>query len=341
MDKENTTMKNDTSTPRGGGDNTSQVISIPQDHHSAGISERTWNIFQKILDAPSLYPERQRKPREQRFDDLMRWLKKYRYINGSYNEYGMDIVGFENEDEYVEHYTGHLEAFKTYQFYRMKNSIIPRPLNAVLSDDKFVFSSYMESVCPGIVPKTFLYVHQGGKVAVKPGIFTDALAAIKELPDGKYVCKPTLGQCGRNIIIITVKHHHFTLNNGLTVDDIKKGFEKEPYIIQEFLVQHKLMEKLNPSSVNTLRIITTKFNHSSHLFTAMVRAGTTDSLVDNAAAGGTFIGIDFDSGKLQKYGCYHDKPRETRHPVSGISYEGYQIPFWKESLELVKYLHIF
>lgn len=74
--------------------------------------------------------------------------EKYRYLNSSYNECGMDVKGFNQWDEYVDHHCGHLEAFKHYQYYTVKKSLIPRPLNAVLSDDKFIFSSFISSI-PG------------------------------------------------------------------------------------------------------------------------------------------------------------------------------------------------
>ena len=99
------------------------------------------------------------------------------------------------------------------------------------------------------------------------------------------------------------------------------------------------MRLLNPSSVNTIRITTTRFNSEAHLFTAIVRIGVTNSLVDNAAAGGTCVGVDIETGKLMKYGYYHNRPKELLHPVSGIVYEGYQIPFWEEAVKLVKFLH--
>lgn len=129
------------------------------------------------------------------------------------------------------------------------------------------------------------------------------------------------------------------MNQELDEKGLKELFKKEPYIIQEYLLQHPTMSKLNPSSVNTIRVTTTKFNANPHLFTAIARIGVTNTLVDNAVAGGTCVGVDCETGKLMKYGCYHSKAKETTHPVSGIEYEGYQIPYWSEIVEIVKYLH--
>lgn len=187
--------------------------------------------------------------------------------------------------------------------------------------------------------KTILYIHRGGKVGIGPGLYRDAIEAMGGLPNGQYVCKPTLGQCGRDIIIARIENGNVSFANEEAEDSFHAGTAKEPYIVQEFIVQHESMKALNPTSVNTVRINTTRFNQNSHYFVSMVRIGVTDALVDNAAAGGTCVGVDFETGRLMKYGCYHSKPRETHHPITGIKYENYQIPYWTESVNLVLYLH--
>ena len=72
----------------------------------------------------------------------------------------------------------------------------------------------------------------------------------------------------------------------------------------------------------------------------MIRVGATKGqVVDNADAGGTFVAINIKNGKLDKYGYFYNKPRNTSHPVTGLVYENYQIPYWKETIELIKNLH--
>lgn len=304
-----------------------------------GVNKRTLDIIDKILDEQSLNPEFPRKSREIRKKEILDWLFKYGYINSSYNECGMDVIGFDKPELYVDHYRAHLDAITKFGFYRIKNSIVPRPIYAALSDDKFAFSSYLEKISLGSTPPVHLCILKGGKVAGRSNDFVDALFALKELSNGKYVLKPNLGQCGRNIIVMTVKDNELFFSDDIDYSYVKKLFQKEPYIVQEFVIQHEAMRLLNPSSVNTIRITTTRFNSEAHLFTAIVRIGVTNSLVDNAAAGGTCVGVDIETGKLMKYGYYHNRPKELLHPVSGIVYEGYQIPFWEEAVKLVKFLH--
>lgn len=304
------------------------------------ISARTMFIINKIADRKSLYPNKLRKSREERINDLIKWLQKYKYINDGYIEYGMDIVGFDQWNKYIDHYVARVDEFKNIPFYKLKGSFAFRPLNAVLSDDKFTFGTYLNGILPKSSPRIYKYF-RGGKCLGENGLFEEIQNCLENLPDGKYVCKPTLGQCGRDIFLIEVAEGKFKFNNDKNLEELEKALKKEPYIIQEFVIQHSKMKKLNPSSVNTIRIVTTKFNSKVHLFAAVLRIGVANSLMDNAAAGGTYVGIDYETGKLLKFGHYHNKPMEIKHPVTGVIYEGYKIPFWEESVELVKKMHLY
>ena len=52
------------------------------------------------------------------------------------------------------------------------------------------------------------------------------------------------------------------------------------------------------------------------------------------------VGINPD-GKLMKYGFQHAElgGRNEKHPITGDIFEGYQLPYWKEVIELVKTSH--
>ena len=121
------------------------------------ISARTMFVINKIADRSSLYPDKPRKPREERINDLIKWLQKYKYINDGYIEYGMDIVGFDKWDKYIDHYVARVDEFKNIPFYKLKGSFAFRPLNAVLSDDKFTFGTYLNGILPESSPKIYKY----------------------------------------------------------------------------------------------------------------------------------------------------------------------------------------
>ncbi|MDZ7634143.1 MAG: sugar-transfer associated ATP-grasp domain-containing protein [Bacteroidales bacterium] len=63
-----------------------------------------------------------------------------------------------------------------------------------------------------------------------------------------------------------------------------------------------------------------------------------NSSVDNMAAGNIAAPIDDETGTIYGPAVYGDitRPDEVVHPVTGISIIGFQIPYWKETIELVK-----
>ena len=113
-------------------------------------------------------------------------------------------------------------------------------------------------------------------------------------------------------------------------------------MIQEYIFQHEKLNKFNSSSLNTIRIVTTRHNEDVHVLSAMLRIGVGGCVVDNLSSGGIGVGINSQTGKLKKYGCYYskfNKKARLKHPVSKIKYEGYQLPCWQEVLKLVKDAH--
>lgn len=78
------------------------------------------------------------------------------------------------------------------------------------------------------------------------------------------------------------------------------------------------------------------------MFAAFLRLGASEgSFVDNRAKGGLGVGIDLSKGVLMKYGFVHDEfgLKEEQHPLTGVEFAGYEIPFWKEVVDLVKNAH--
>ncbi len=105
-------------------------------------------------------------------------------------------------------------------------------------------------------------------------------------------------------------------------------------IVEDVIVQHPAMAALNPSSTNTLRVVTIINEQGPHVLYAHIRIGNSDRPVDNLHSGGMFSPIDLDTGKIQ-YPAY-DKARNTytHHPRTGVELQGYQIPYWRETREL-------
>lgn len=296
--------------------------------------------IEKLVDGPS-YLEGvdnfKRKPRQKRIEDNIDWYEKYGKVNERYNQYCLDIENSGDQDNFLD----------------KSNGLDPQE-NADIS--KRTFST---------TDKLSLYsaVHEKYKELNRPIYFrfkgerlldfkyskikncSKTKSALKKLPDGKFFIKPQSDSRGSNIIMLTKKANKIKLTHVTEgTIDLKKFFEitkSKPFFVQECIKQHKDLSVLNPSSVNTVRIITTKFNDKPQILCAGLRIGeNTKAIVDNASKGGCFVGIDAETGKLQKYGFFIKKHAVTEHPESKIKFENYQIPFWKECVETAKKLQI-
>ena len=102
------------------------------------------------------------------------------------------------------------------------------------------------------------------------------------------------------------------------------------------------MSKLCSSTINSIRLQTVMDKNGDVIpFGTILRIAKEGSSVDNWAKGGIAVGIDTDNGTLKKIGII--KPEfgtsAYEHPNSHIKFEGYEIPYYKESEKLAIELH--
>lgn len=73
------------------------------------------------------------------------------------------------------------------------------------------------------------------------------------------------------------------------------------FIIQEFLEQHEAINHFCSTSVNTLRLTLYRSvkNDECVIPSAIMRIGNNGSVIDNAHAGGCYVGIEIETGKLK------------------------------------------
>lgn len=298
----------------------------------------------RVVNSPTYFPEYERKNIIHRYYDCYKWLIKYKRYNASYNLYGLDVKNFRSCDDYVDIKYIKKDRFKQHHEddaltrHRKENITIRYSL---LADNKHVFYSYMGSICPECIPKTY-FVFQGNSVLAPLNMqsLQSAKAAILSLVDGKYVCKATIGAFGKSIAVLDKCGKTVSVNKGeLSFDEWLEETVDEPYLLQEYILQHDAINRVNPNTVNTIRVISTRWNEDTHILAAMLRTGVEDQIVDNASGGGTFIGINIDEGTLMEYGYYYKKSRETCHPDTGFVYQGAKIPYWNETVELITKLH--
>lgn len=108
------------------------------------------------------------------------------------------------------------------------------------------------------------------------------------------------------------------------------------YIVQEVLQQHPALSEINPSSVNTIRVMT-MFRHGKvKALSSVLRMGIDGSRVDNCSSGGIVCGIT-EEGILKDVAYDGAANRYYRHPQGG-EFKNREIPAFQKCVETAKRL---
>lgn len=114
----------------------------------------------------------------------------------------------------------------------------------------------------------------------------------------------------------------------LTVNYLK-NFGND-FILQEAVAQHSFFSNLCKTSVNTMRLCTYRSVKTEEIIVTggVVRIGCEGSFVDNAHAGGRFVGINVEDGFLKK--TTYDQYGTSQNIWNGVDYskENLKIPFF-------------
>ena len=164
---------------------------------------------------------------------------------------------------------------------------------------------------------------------------------------GSLAVKPTAGTYGIGFCKLDYKNGKYYLNgNALSEEEMVGFFKKlENHIITELVQMHETIANLNPTSLNTIRVMLINENGNNPVIpSAFMRIGTKASgNVDNTAQGGMFCKVDVETGRFydgEKINNHIISPSPI-HPDTGATVEGI-IPHWetvKQKLtEIAKYI---
>lgn len=118
-------------------------------------------------------------------------------------------------------------------------------------------------------------------------------------------------------------------------DDIFDNLKKRNAILEEPVVQNRMLD-LGNKSVNTARTLTvTDSLGKAHVISAGLRAGTGDAVIDNFSAGGVLYEIDIETGRIDHKGIQGDNYDVIFHPGSDICMLGFKLPNWEKAVASV------
>lgn len=169
-------------------------------------------------------------------------------------------------------------------------------------------------------------------------------AALKLAGAGSFFFKPAEGDSGRGVFALEVSAENGGLQYSDPVTGAQMGLDElekrllssdAGYVVEQTIIQHELLAKLNPSSVNTLRIWVVHDRSGVRVVGAFLRVGRAGSVVDNTAAGGLACPVDIERGVIVRaLDLTLDRNEHQYHPDSGQHLPGLQIPYWRECVEL-------
>jgi hypothetical protein len=201
---------------------------------------------------------------------------------------------------------------------------------SILMHDKVLFKCLCE--CHGLpVPKNYALI-RNNRINDNG---TDLHEFMMNNGLERVIVKPVFGGGGRGIHLVSTEDPDI-LSKLEAMDSRFGNFMKEGYLVEEALVQHPELDRINPHTVSSIRIISMLcVDGSVEFLAAMLKTNANDDPMDNFSQGGIVIGVDLATGRLKRHGiCQYPRGRVyERHPLTGTVFQDFQIPFWKELTE--------
>lgn len=160
--------------------------------------------------------------------------------------------------------------------------------------------------------------------------YEDGLKKVdKFIKERDYVVrKPINGLGGSNVEKIDTKD----------IKNIKEFYEKlkeDNCFLEELVIQNDEWSKLNPKSLNTIRVVTYALNGKARVLYAVARIGSGKSIVDNFHQGGVGVKVNIDKGVLEGPTIDKNNNESDKTTVTKVKVDGFKIPYWKEITKMV------
>lgn len=203
---------------------------------------------------------------------------------------------------------------------------------------------------PALLDKNFTYVlfkdfNQPKRVVQNINGFyyiDDKIVSLEDAIDAcvtsnkKLIIKPTIDTgSGKMVNAFEVQDNKTTFNDH-SIEALFQLYNKD-FVVQEFLKQSSVLKALNPSSLNTLRVVSYLNDNGVHILASVLRVGKKGSSTDNFSTGGLFCGI-LKNGYLKGKG-YGPKGEVVSKTSSGVILKDVKIPNYTLVNEMVKAMH--
>ncbi len=148
----------------------------------------------------------------------------------------------------------------------------------------------------------------------------------------RVIAKPIDDSRGNSVKIVNVKDDF-----DKAWEYIDKNYGHREYILQEVVKQSPQLEKYNPTSINTLRIISLIVNGKVEILSSIVRVGAEGAEIDNYSKGGDARPIHNPEGTLKGFMIYPKGFSETDTKGNPIGFD--KIIGYEKVIEEIKKYH--
>lgn len=110
------------------------------------------------------------------------------------------------------------------------------------------------------------------------------------------------------------------------------------YIIEKGIAQHSFLNKINSSSLNSLRVMTYNNGDTIEIPSCFFRVGRKDSFVDNAAAGGVFLDYNLHKNAMGSIAYTHAGSggyTYKKHPDTNFEFQNKKLPYPEKVIDIV------
>ncbi len=256
---------------------------------------------------------------------------RYREVNQHYFRYGLDRRGARLADVLSIREFRHIRDSRNAAANEEGYNYI------CLLRDKFIFGQLAHSLgYPS--PRNLAFLDADQVEWINPRSIAPLESLANTEIDG--FCKPFAGMQGDDVFSLRTTGGFYVDGAAASVADLKSRL-KGRFLLQERLEQHPALSELHPPSVNTIRLITALKGDSAYPFSVSMRIGAGGRRVDNWAAGGIIVSIDLKRGQLRGAGLYKygEATTVTRHPDTGVIFDGYPLPMLEEAVDLACRFH--
>ena len=282
-----------------------------------GISARR---YMKSLMRKHNFPELSK----DQIDEAKSYYKSrgYNLINTYWHQYYTNING---------------EFHKEYMPYDIFNPIINPRLNQIkqspaLLDKNFTYNLFKDFNQPKRIVQNINGFYFINHTIVS---LNEAVQACKNYKK-PLIIKPTIETGGGKMVNLFATDGEKTSLDNLCIKDLFKVYKKD-FILQECLEQSDVLKSLNPSSLNTLRVVSYLNDEGVHILNSVLRVGKDGCVTDNFSTGGLFCGIK-ENGDLKGKG-YNSKGGVVEMSYTGIPLKECKIPNYIALKDMVKSMH--